>query len=151
MLQDGSNYVWQLAWVINEFIPRYPTLFSPRIPKALIKQISDYNNPQTSNSTFLFQIRAEKPYYMADPEVDSLVSLLSTLCDNCSPKLCFSACATFSRHTTLTAKVKKVMKMHICISRPERAKRFWIVFLTLMVHKLRIELPKNIFCPFFNY
>lgn len=47
----------------------------------------------------------------------------------------------------LTAKVKKVMKMHICISRPERAKRFWIVFLTLMVHKLRIELPKNIFVP----
>ena len=26
------------------------------------------------NYCFLFQIRAEKPYYMADPEVDSLVS-----------------------------------------------------------------------------
>ena len=25
----------------------------------------------------LLQIRAEKPYYMADPEVDSLVSLIS--------------------------------------------------------------------------
>ena len=28
----------------------------------------------TNNLLFLFQIRAEKPYYMADPEVDSLVS-----------------------------------------------------------------------------
>ena len=87
---------------------------------------------------------------MADPEVDSLVSfnpLYVLLFKLRSSKICFSPSATFSRHTMLTAKVKKVMKMHICISRPERAKRFGIVFLTLMVHKLRIELPKNIFCP----
>ena len=28
--------------------------------------------------SFVFQIRAEKPYYMADPEVDSLVSKISS-------------------------------------------------------------------------
>ena len=61
MLQDSSNYVWQLAWIINEFTPCYSdTLFSP----------TNVN----SNIYFLLQIRAEKAYYIADPEVDSLVS-----------------------------------------------------------------------------
>lgn len=152
MLQDGSNYVWQLAWVINEVIPRYARLFSPHTIKG--------SNQTQHSDNILIQHRQLINYSVSDPrretllhgrpwggQLGKLLYALYCIVITCSPKICFPACATFSRHTMLTAKVKKVMKMHICISRPERAKRFWIVFLTLMVHKLRIELPKNIFVP----
>ena len=91
MLGPASNYVWQVGGQINEFTPPPPPsptqstqLFSP-----LHKQQTDGYWPivtaaqqliflSLTNSQSFLQIRAEKPYYMADPEVDSLVSLSSS-------------------------------------------------------------------------
>ena len=117
MLQDSSNYVWQLAWIINEFTPCYSdTLFSP----------TNVN----SNIYFLLQIRAEKAYYIADPEVDSLVSWknIHGQLDILSfyPKNILFCLQHWADILCWQQEAKNLMKMHTYLhqARPDIAKSF---------------------------
>ena len=85
-----------------------------------------------SNWIYLFQIRAEKPYYMADPEVDSLVSTVdwnnkymlekflswSIKNFNICPKNEHFSLEHLADTECWQEKQKNGMKMHICISWP---------------------------------
>ena len=144
MFGAACNYVWQLLWIINELIPCYAQVFSPFLQNFLFiilvftfweiftyrfwmiciyklwEIFIDKNHNWFAQPSYLliffsfFQIRAEKPYYMADPEVDSLVSKTEQIFfEICEPikfweifweKSILSG--TFSKNTLLTAKSK---------------------------------------------